>query len=46
MKTSNARRFGVTAAALLGVLGAIANAGHHGETSAKDIVETAIEVGQ
>jgi hypothetical protein len=42
MKTSNARRFGVAAAALVGLLGAIANAGHHGESQARDSVDTAI----
>jgi uncharacterized surface protein with fasciclin (FAS1) repeats len=46
MKTSNARRFAVTAAAFVGLLGAIANAGHHGEMKAKDIVDTAVGAGQ
>ncbi len=46
MKTSNAKRFGVTAVAFLGLLGAIANAGHHGEMKAKDIVDTAVSAGQ
>ncbi len=46
MKKSNAKRFGVTAVAFLGLLGAIANAGHHGEMKAKDIVDTAVSAGQ
>jgi uncharacterized surface protein with fasciclin (FAS1) repeats len=46
MKTSNARRFGVTAVAFLGLLGTIANAEHHGEMQAKDIVDTAVGAGQ
>ena len=46
MQTSNARRFGVVAAALLGLLGTIANAEHHGEIKAMDIVDTAVGAGQ
>lgn len=46
MKTPNAKRFGVTAVAFLGLLGAIANAGHHGEMKTKDIVDTAVSAGQ
>ena len=46
MKISNARRFGVVAAALLGLLGTIANAGHHGEMKVRDIVDTAAGAGQ
>ena len=46
MKILNARRFSVAAAAFLGLLGAIANAGHHGEMKAKDIVDTAVGAGQ
>jgi uncharacterized surface protein with fasciclin (FAS1) repeats len=46
MKKSNAKRFGVTAVAFLGLLGAVANAGHHGEMKAKDIVDTAVSAGQ
>lgn len=41
MKTSNARRFGVIAAAVIGLLGAIANAGHHGEMKVTDSVDPA-----
>jgi len=46
MKLSNARSFGVVAAAILGLLGTIANAGHHGEMKARDIVDTAVGAGQ
>lgn len=46
MKISNARRFGVVAAAVLGLLGTIANAGHHGEMKTRDIVDTAVGAGQ
>lgn len=46
MKRSNARRIGVTAVAFMALLGAIANAGHHDETQAKDIVDTAVSAGQ
>lgn len=46
MKTLNAKRFGVLAVAFLGLLGAIANAGHHGEMKSKDIVDTAVGAGQ
>jgi len=46
MKILNAKLFGVLAVAFLGVLGTIANAGHHGEMKSKDIVDTAVGAGQ
>ena len=46
MKKTLTKRASVLAVACLGLLGAIANAGHHGETKAKDIVDTAVGAGQ
>lgn len=46
MNKLNMRRFSIAAVACVGLLGSIANAGHHGETKAKDIVDTAVGAGQ
>jgi len=46
MKQLNIRRFNIAAVVFLGLLGSIANAGHHGEMKAKDIVDTAVGAGQ
>ncbi|MGB5626885.1 MAG: fasciclin domain-containing protein [Woeseiaceae bacterium] len=46
MKASISKRAGTLAVACLGFIAAIANAGHHGEMKAKDIVDTAVGAGQ
>jgi len=46
MNKLNMRRFSIAAIAFVGLLGSIANAGHHGETKAKDIVDIAVGAGQ
>lgn len=46
MKTSISKRAGTLAVACLGFVAVIANAGHHGEMKAKDIVDTAVGAGQ
>ncbi|MGI9233151.1 MAG: hypothetical protein ACR2RD_05920 [Woeseiaceae bacterium] len=46
MKSLNMRRFSIVAVAFLGLLGSIANAGHHGEMKGKDVVDTAVGAGQ
>ena len=46
MNKLSVRRINVIAAIFLGLLGTIANAGHHGEMKAKDIVDTAVGAGQ
>ena len=40
------KRTGILAVAAFGLIAAIANAGHHGEMKAKDIVDTAVGAGQ
>lgn len=46
MNVSNTKRAGIIAVACLGFVVAIANAAHHGEMTAKDIVDTAVDAGQ
>lgn len=46
MKVSISKRAGLLAVACLGFIAVVANAGHHGETKAKDIVDTAVGAGQ
>ncbi|MGB5258025.1 MAG: fasciclin domain-containing protein [Woeseiaceae bacterium] len=46
MITTISKRAGIAAVACLGFIAAIANAGHHGEMKAKDIVDTAVGAGQ
>ena len=46
MNVSASKRTGILAAAAMTFIAAIANAGHHGEMKAKDIVDTAVGAGQ
>jgi len=46
MNESISKRAGVLAVACIGFMAAVASAGHHGETKAKDIVDTAVGAGQ
>ena len=46
MLATISKRTGILAVAAFGLIAAIANAGHHGEMKAKDIVDTAVGAGQ